>query len=358
MDAPTETQFDVPVQQRLAYDPVKSLEGAKKWSSKITGLMMAGIGMLAYVSRDGLGSGPNLSCTVLYLGLLHVARVTGSIAPLLNVLLDNTAADNKNNEMIFFLAWLVATNVTEEASFFCMIKGHTYSRIDQTFRTLIGKLMSVPIWTVSLLLQLIQRFLGAYNCIDCVELHCLWDWKAFFEPHVHERFGGFATGQFGSGMHEFMLRKDRNGEVRLWLRKSSQATTWIPDDGGYPVFKSLPTGKPGLAVAKADHVWGRSNVESTVRQWYKYTSLNAPDAARVREDWETRFECLPPQGDTSKLPPGLQLVWHDLPTFRPARGDAPGGDACAHSDEMENPPVNPVTGPGRSAADVQRDLAA
>ena len=77
MDAPTETQFDVPVQQRTAYDPVKSLDTAKKWSSKITGLMMAGMGMLAFVSRDGLGSGPNLSCTVLYLSLLHVASRTG-----------------------------------------------------------------------------------------------------------------------------------------------------------------------------------------------------------------------------------------------------------------------------------------
>ena len=50
MDAPTEEQFDVPTQQRTAYDPLKSLEGAKKWSSKITGLMMAGLGMLAFVS--------------------------------------------------------------------------------------------------------------------------------------------------------------------------------------------------------------------------------------------------------------------------------------------------------------------
>ena len=29
MDAPTETQFDVPVQMRTSYDPVKSLDTAK-----------------------------------------------------------------------------------------------------------------------------------------------------------------------------------------------------------------------------------------------------------------------------------------------------------------------------------------
>ena len=42
MDAPTEKQFDVPVQHRNARDPVKALDNAKKWSSKIMGLMIAG----------------------------------------------------------------------------------------------------------------------------------------------------------------------------------------------------------------------------------------------------------------------------------------------------------------------------
>ena len=72
MDAPTEKQFDVPVQQRTARDTVKALEGAKRWSSKITGLMISGMGILAYVTRDGLGSGGDLSCTVLYLALLNM----------------------------------------------------------------------------------------------------------------------------------------------------------------------------------------------------------------------------------------------------------------------------------------------
>ena len=166
---------------------MKSLDGAKKWSSKITGVMMASAGMLAFVSRDGLGSGPNLSCTVLYLTLLHLVATSGAIAPVLNVLLDNTSGDNKNNEMIFFLAWLVANDHTEEASFFCMMKGHTYSRIDQSFRALIGQLMTVPIFTVSALLAYLKSFLSAYNCMRVVELHALWDWKAYFAPHVRHQ---------------------------------------------------------------------------------------------------------------------------------------------------------------------------
>lgn len=125
-------------------------------------------------------------------------------------------------QVIFFLAWLVAKGYVVEASFFCMQVGHTYSRIDQTFRTLIGHLLSRAIWTVEQLVNSIAEYLGAYNCLGCSELHCVWNWKDFFKPHVHQRFSGFATGQFGSGMHEFVLRKDRNGEVRLWFRASSQ----------------------------------------------------------------------------------------------------------------------------------------
>lgn len=67
MDAPTETQFEIPVQNRLARDVVKSLESAPRWSSKMMGLLIAGVGMRAYVARAALGGGPNLSLTVLYL---------------------------------------------------------------------------------------------------------------------------------------------------------------------------------------------------------------------------------------------------------------------------------------------------
>lgn len=127
MDAPTETQFDVPVQNRRATDIIKSLEGSPRWSSKLMGLLIAGAGMRAYLARDGLGCGPNLSLTVLYLGLMSLAAAGRPFGTVFNVLLDNTGEANKNNEMIFFLAWLVAMDYFEEASFFCMIKGHTYT---------------------------------------------------------------------------------------------------------------------------------------------------------------------------------------------------------------------------------------
>ena len=94
MDAPTQQAFDVPVQPRRIRDGVKRLEGQQKWSSKITGVMAAGYGTLAYVTRSGLGSGPNLSLTLMYLTLAKVAAERG-LGARFNLLADGTAADNK-----------------------------------------------------------------------------------------------------------------------------------------------------------------------------------------------------------------------------------------------------------------------
>eukprot|EP00965_Chrysotila_dentata_P082651 2727291-Pleurochrysis_carterae.AAC.1 len=108
------------------------------------------------------------------------------------------------------------------------MKGHTYSILDQSFSTLIGKLHQYAIYTVSSLLLYMRFLLGKYNVIDCREIFCLWDFKAWLEPHMNT-FRGYATSQFGDGMHEFLMRKDESGVVRIYLRKSSQASTWVPE---------------------------------------------------------------------------------------------------------------------------------
>eukprot|EP00965_Chrysotila_dentata_P113627 3755183-Pleurochrysis_carterae.AAC.1 len=70
-------QFDIPVQKRLACELMKSSEQGQKWASKMTGIMAAGVGMITYATCFGLGSGPQLTCTTLYLTLLVVAKELG-----------------------------------------------------------------------------------------------------------------------------------------------------------------------------------------------------------------------------------------------------------------------------------------
>eukprot|EP00965_Chrysotila_dentata_P169876 5607359-Pleurochrysis_carterae.AAC.1 len=69
--------------------------------------------MLAYVSRFGLGSGPNLTCTTLHLALIATARTRG-LGTRHNVLFDNTSGDNKNAEVVASIAWLVLTDVFQD----------------------------------------------------------------------------------------------------------------------------------------------------------------------------------------------------------------------------------------------------
>ena len=357
MDAPTETQFDVPMQKRTAHDVVKSLEGGKKWSSKIMGLMFARYGMRVYAAREALGSGSNLSLTVLYLGLLLLVASGHTLGRMFHVLLDNTSADNKNNEMIFFLAWLVMEGAFEETCAFMMIKGHTYSRIDQSFRTMIVQMMGEAVWTISMMLAFLFKFLAPYNCLGVEELPHVWDWGNFFAPHVHQRLGGFATGQYGSGMHEIRCRKDKDGVVRVWLRKSSKASNWLPEEGGIPVFKSTPNGQPKVKEASSDVSWNKEGVEANVNAWYKYMHVNETAAAKIRAEWEARFAALPPNGDTTQLPEEAKLKWAELPK-RMAATPGPREDfgTTYVSNALENPPVNPLTYHGRTAGDVAREV--
>eukprot|EP00965_Chrysotila_dentata_P174245 5752138-Pleurochrysis_carterae.AAC.1 len=74
IDAPTQHQFDLPWHRRISSDIIKSLDGARRWQSKITGYMVAGMGMSIYAVRTGIGSGPNVVLTCAMHGLTSMAK--------------------------------------------------------------------------------------------------------------------------------------------------------------------------------------------------------------------------------------------------------------------------------------------
>ena len=150
-DSPTSRQLDVPVQSRKARDVAKRVENLTRWTSKMVGVMSAGWGMIAYMSRSALGEGPNLSLTCLYLALLAQEDTGRTLGSRYVVLMDNTGSANKCAEMISFLGWLVLNDNFEDASFFCMIVGHTFNILDQSFSVMIGALLALPIYALSAL---------------------------------------------------------------------------------------------------------------------------------------------------------------------------------------------------------------
>ena len=83
----------------------------------------------------------------------------------------------------------------------------------------------------------------------------------------------------------------------------------------------------------------------------------------IRQEWENIFSSLP--ADPNTPTPSAQMEWMDLPQRTWALPAAPGFDGPATagvqpgvSPALENPPVNPLTGQGRTAADVARDSRA
>ena len=86
-------------------------------------------------------------------------------------------------------------------------------------------------------------------------------------------------------------------------------------------------------------------------------SVGQEEAAVIRREWEERFKSLPPDGSFTGIPIEKQLKWVDLPR-RSSRRDVPSS-ITTHVDgssALENPPINQVTGPGRTTADVQQEL--
>lgn len=141
----------------------------------------------------------------------------------------------------------------------------------------------------------------------------------------------------------------------------SQASSWLPDGEGMPVFSSVPEGRPEPKPLKPDRAWRRAEVESTIGVWMRFIAkaVQPSEAAQVKKLWADRFAALPADGDVSQLPEMHKLDWIDLPVSVAIRGgpQEPQNAETGHiSSVLENPDVNPVTGLGRTSADVQREL--
>eukprot|EP00965_Chrysotila_dentata_P059541 1975911-Pleurochrysis_carterae.AAC.1 len=84
--------------------------------------------------------------------------------------------------------------------------------------------------------------------------------------------------------------------------------------------------------------------------------------AKMKTEWHAVFDGLPPEdGNVGALPEEQKLVWTELPKCQHRRREPSSSSARSVggvSSALESPVVKPITGPGRTAADVQRELRA
>ena len=91
-----------------------------------------------------------------------------------------------------------AAQVIQEGHIFFCPKGHTYNVLDRMFGVLIAVLCAVRIESPKRLLDTMRGACNAYNTRDARELHCMFDFKAWFEPHAAD-VHGFTTNALWSG---------------------------------------------------------------------------------------------------------------------------------------------------------------
>ena len=128
---------------------------------------------------------------------------------------------------------------------------------------------------------------------------------------------------------------------------------------------------PPIAPTKSPATWGRAAIEATIRAWYNFMAIESGAVKKVKEEWEARFAALPANTDASQIDLALRLQWRELPRRRSqdgAGGTRPETQNATErrraapldgvSPALENPPVNPLTGRGRTNADVARDTLA
>jgi hypothetical protein len=133
---------------------------------------------------------------------------------------------------------------------------------------------------------------------------------------------------------------------------------------------------PPIAKSKSDAKlakWGRMQVEATVRAWFGFMSVDQSKMQQIRKEWESLFNSLPADRvarivhrSRTRAPPDVEKPsnspisrgsWTGPPW--PRIWSAPIGaaiDGPWYHGALENPPVDPLHGNGRTAASVAREL--
>jgi hypothetical protein len=367
IDAPTRRQFDLPRHPRNRDIP-KGLESLKRWESKVTGVMDAGLGSRVFVAHESVGGGPNLVATVLYLSLLKHAASARPLGKKLFVQLDNTCGENKCQAILAVVGWLVQVFSFDEAIINCCPVGHTFTILDESFNTLIYGMNQGTLATVEDMLECIQEKMRAYQCQEATELKAVFDFTTWFKPVMHIIEGIARRGALGglySGMGQFLFVRDADGKVRLKMRTGPTATTWIPEGEGYLLFHEgqlespvgFDTGPP-LAPLKSFATWQKETCVANVRRWLPYLGVDLIAQRDAAAKWEARFSSLTQTVTDLQTP--SPTVWQGPPERRDAAARETGSDGARRPwiGIADNPPINPIDHAGTTTSKSYKERLA
>ena len=208
IDGMDQGKFAVP---RFPFTKSKDVEGMQRPRLHVNVAMCHGHEILVTVSDANFPKDTNGTCEVIAHMLTRLSRQQQVAVHrcALHVQLDNTSAQNKNNILLGFLAWLTTRGVTlaSEADF--LRKGHTHEDVDQLNGQICSYMHRQPYAeTPHDFVRHIQRFLDTElakppwpqgpGSRRCVYLNQQRDWKTFlrFVPALKQHTGPQAPHVF------------------------------------------------------------------------------------------------------------------------------------------------------------------
>lgn len=245
----------------------------KPLDTRLVGAHLPGRYFLGFWTYPFFTQGGSGSASILHRILQHVLDKEGTLPRVFIVLMDNTCKENKNNQVIKYLAFLVKVGVFDEVLVIFLLVGHTHSIIDQRFSVMTRELSVRDAATLIALIELVKKLkLGSeaasFNVYTEVEQALDWSWLLSDQLTWH--FQGFQTKTIDGekhAVHAIRLSLDDTGEVVFQYKEHDRPGPWLghcETNEPLPVFKASPAPPPEVAVLPRKRVSDIDQVKEKV----------------------------------------------------------------------------------------------
>jgi hypothetical protein len=136
---------------RLRSDAIFSKDvdnSGRPLETRLVGAHLPGRGFMGFWVYPYFSQGASGCATLIHRILCAVLRKEGRLPRVLVLHMDNTCKENKNNEMVKYLAFLVFHDVFDEVRIVFLLVGHTHTIIDQRFSVISRALSSKDAYTL------------------------------------------------------------------------------------------------------------------------------------------------------------------------------------------------------------------
>jgi hypothetical protein len=168
---------------------------------------------------------------------LWFIRSSGKHSTRLVLNTDNAAKDNKNVTMFAFVSMLISLGWYTSVEYHLLMPGHSHYCVDRDCFSKIGKkkqrkncMTEDDFWTTFLPSCFSETSLPG----TLLKLIAIYDWKAYFLPHLVAVHGHSSARSFK------FARSTNTNLISMWYKTSILNAQWIGGDDGLPIMRYFP----------------------------------------------------------------------------------------------------------------------